>query len=302
MTITQFEYLLAVVNHGNFSAAAKSCFVTQPSLSIQVQNLEDELGVILLDRSQKPIVPTEIGCIVLEQIRTTIAEFYTTKDKVNIIKGAVSGRLRLGIIPTVSPYLMPKFIPDFIERCPEVELEICDMHTSDIISALNQDMIDVAILSGGESAIPIKETKLFDDKLYLYVSPKNDLYKRNSIFIDDINIKQLLILSEGNCLRNQTLKLCKERENLRLPYDFKASSLETLMYTVDSTSMVTIIPGMAIGFIPESKYKQIKPFIGVNAYRTITMAVGRTYVKKSLVDAVVKSVMAVHKKYSIPEL
>jgi LysR family hydrogen peroxide-inducible transcriptional activator len=298
MTISQLEYFLAVVNHGSFSAAAEHSFVTQPSLSMQIGNLEDELGVILLNRGSRPIVPTEAGRVVLEQARKAITAFYATKDKVDHLKGDISGRLRLGVIPTVSPDLLPGFVSEFIQRYPNVELDIRDLFTADLIEALNRDTVDIAILSGGID-MKIRETPLFDDKLYVYASPKNKLYHQDSILIPEIDIHEMLILSEGNCLRNQILTLCKARKKIRLPYNFANCSLETLMHTVDSTSAMTIIPGMAIEYIPEGKRKQIKPFGQIDAKRTITMAVGRTYAKESLVRAVRESALAVARKFDM---
>ena len=298
MTIIQLEYFLAVVNHGSFSTAAEYCFVTQPSLSIQISNLEEELGVILLDRKSKPIVPTEIGWAVVDQAREAVAAFYGTKDKVNDLKGKTSGNLRLGVIPTVSPYLMPHFIPEFLRKYPDVRLDIRDMYTSDLIEALNRDMVDVAILSGGTD-MKIRETELFDDKLYVYTSPRNKLFSRESVLVPDIDVHQLLILSEGNCLRNQILTLCKARKKIKLSYNFANCSLETLMHTVDHSSMLTIIPGMAVEYIPEEKRDRIKPFANVDAHRKITMAVGRTYMKESLVQAVRESIMSIAKRYDI---
>ena len=293
MTIIQLEYLLAVANHGSFSIAAENCFVTQPTLSMQIQNLEDELGVTLLDRNSKPIVPTDVGLAVLEQAKEAIAAFYATKETISDHKGELTGKLRLGVIPTISPFLLPKFVPEFVKRCPKVELDIRDMFTADIIDALSRDMIDIAILSGGYQ-IKIKETKLFYDKLYFYVSPRNELYGRSEIPMEEVDVKQLLILSEGNCLRNQVLKLmCLARQKIKSPYNFANCSLETLMHMVDVTSALTVIPGMAIDFIPEGKRKQIKPFSRVHAHRKISMAVGHTYVKESLVNAVKESIMVV---------
>ena len=298
MTIIQLEYFLAVVNHGSFSTAAEYCFVTQPSLSMQISNLEEELGVILLDRSSKPIAPTEAGQVFLQQARKAVAAFYSTKEKVNDLKGKVSGRLRLGVIPTISPYLMPWFIPEFIKRYPNVELDIRDLYTPDLIEALNRDTVDVGILSGGID-MKIREMPLFDDKLYVYVSPKNKLYEKESVLISDIDVRQLLLLAEGNCLRNQILTLCKARKKIKLAYNFANCSLETLMHTVDTTAMLTIIPGMAIEHIPEEKRKQIKPFDKVDAKRTITMAVGRTYARDSFVRAVRESVLEAAKRYEV---
>jgi len=296
MTIIQLEYFLAVANHGSFSTAAEYCFVTQPSLSMQVQNLEDELGVILLDRSSKPIVPTEVGQVVLEQAKEAVASFYHTKEKVSSLKGELSGKIRLGIIPTISPYLMPKFIPAFIKKYPEVELEIRDMMVLELIDALNRDIIDVAIFSSGAS-IKIKEIKLYDEKLYLYVSPQNELFTHKEIALEDINPRDLLMLSEGNSPYNQLLKkVFFARKKTKLSYNFANCSLETLLYTVDKTSSLTIIPGMAIDYVPEEKRKQIKRFAKIHAHRRIIMAVGHTYVKESLVQAMKETILAVSKK------
>lgn len=298
MTITQLEYFMAVVNHGSFSTAAEYCFVTQPSLSMQIAHLEDELGVTLLDRNSRPLVPTEVGQLVLEQARKAVVAFYRTRELVNDIKGDVAGKLKLGVIPTVSPYLMPLFLPEFMKRYPDVELEIREMFTADIIDALNRDTIDVAILSGGID-MKIRETVLFEDKLYVYVSPKNPLYNKKSILIQDINVRQLLLLSEGNCLRNQALTLCKARKKIKLPYDFMDGSLETLMHTVDASAALTIIPGMAIGYIPEERRQQIKPFGKVHAHRNITMAAGRTFARDSLVEAVRESAIAAAERFEV---
>jgi LysR family hydrogen peroxide-inducible transcriptional activator len=301
MTITQLEYFLAVVNYGSFSIAAEHCFVTQPSLSTQIGHLEDEVGMILLVRGSKPIVPTEAGRVLLEQAQEAVSAFYATKEKLNELKGNLSGKLRLGVIPTVSPYLMPWLVLELLKRYPEVTIEIRDMFTADLIDALNRDTIDVAILSGGID-MKIRETELFKDKLYVYVSPKNKLYGKESVLVQEIDIRELLILSEGNCLRNQILTLCKARKKINLAYDFINGSLETLMHMVDASSCLTIIPGMAIEYIPEEKRKQIKPFGQVDAHRMITLAVGRTYAREALVKAIRESILAAAGRYELQNM
>uniref|UniRef100_S0DDC6 Putative transcriptional regulator n=1 Tax=termite gut metagenome TaxID=433724 RepID=S0DDC6_9ZZZZ len=302
MTIVQLEYLLAVVNHGSFSAAAEYCFVTQPTLSMQIANLEDELGVTLLDRNAKPIAPTEAGLAVVEQAKEAVAAFYGTKEKVSNLKGELSGKLRLGVLPTISPYLMPHFIIEFQKKCPNVELEIWDMLTSEIIEALEHDTIDIAIFSGGESPIKIRETDLFDDKFYVYVSPKHRFFGRKSMLLSEIDIKELLIISEGNCMRNQTFELCKEKKKVKSPYTFASCPLETLIHMVDATdSTMTVIPGMAVMYLPEERRKQVIPFEKFHAHRKITMAVGRTYIRESLISAVREAVLTAAEKFKLAE-
>ncbi len=296
MTIVQLEYLLAVANHGSFATAAEHCFVTPSALSMQITNLENDLGVTLLDRSQKPIVPTEAGEIFLEQAKKALAEFYKSREKINDIKGTLSGDLRIGVITTVSPYLMPAFVPLFTQKCPDIKLRIYDLHIADIVEALSRDRIDIAIVAGGESEVKILETELFDDRLYMYVSPENKLYGRKEVLVEDIDVEKLLILSEGNCLRNHALRLCKARKAVDPQFDFVNGSLENLMYTVDRTSFTTVIPGMAIRSIPEEKRDRIIPFGGVDAKRRITMAIAPTYVRESLANIMKETVMEVAKE------
>lgn len=295
MTIVQLEYLLAVANYGSFSLAAEKCFVTQPSLSMQVKNLEEELGVILLDRSKKPVIPTEAGQVVLAQAREAVSAFRRVKESVNDLKGEVSGVLRLGAIPTIAPYLLHRFIPDFMRQYPRVELQIKEMVTSEIIQALNRDMLDAAILAGGTSPGEIVEEELFDDRFYAYVSTGHPLYERSNIRIEDIDVRHLLLLSEGNCLRDQVIELCQAQRKINVPYSFESGSLETLMRIVDNTSNMTIIPEMVIDFIPKEKHAQIKTLAKGATSRKITIAVRRTYVKRSLIAALKESIVAAAK-------
>lgn len=293
MTIVQLEYFLAIATHGSFVTAAENCFVSPSALSMQISALENELGVTLLDRNKKPIVPTEAGEAFGEQARKAVVQFHKTKEVVNDIKGDMSGTLRIGVIPTINPYLIPLFIPPFTLKCPNIRVRIYDMYTTDLVEALAMDNIDIGILSGGQSAVKIKETELFDDKLYMYVSPENELFGRPRIEIRDIDVRKLLILSDGNCLRNQTLELCEARRAADPPFDFVRSSLENLMLTVDNTSGTTVIPSMAIHTIPEDRRRQIIPFATDRARRKITMAISHTFVRESLIDLVRETILEV---------
>ena len=207
MTIIQLEYLLAVANYGSFSLAAEKCFVTQPSLSMQVKNLEEELGVIVLDRSKKPVLPTDAGLAVIRQAKEAVQAFAMVREVVSDLQNEISGTLRLGVIPTIAPYLLHRFIPDFVRKCPKVELQIREMMTGDIIRALDRDMLDAAIMAGGTSPEGIREEELFNDRFFAYVSTDHPLCQRSNIRIEDIDVRHLLLLSEGNCLRDQVIEL-----------------------------------------------------------------------------------------------
>ena len=294
MTIIQLEYLLAVANYGSFSLAAEKCFVTQPSLSMQVKNLEEELGVIVLDRSKKPVLPTDAGLAVIRQAKEAVQAFAMVREVVSDLQNEISGTLRLGVIPTIAPYLLHCFIPDFVRKCPKVELQIREMMTGDIIRALDRDMLDAAIMAGGTSPEGIREEELFNDRFFAYVSTDHPLCQRSNIRIEDIDVRHLLLLSEGNCLRDQVIELCQAQKNIARQCSFESGSLETLMRIVDNTpNLITIIPEMVADYIDEKHRPQVKTLAKGAASRKITIAVRRTYVKRSLIDALKESVMNV---------
>ena len=303
MTILQLEYFLAVVNHGSFSAASRHCFISQPSLSIQIQRLEKELGVVLLDRNSKPVVPTEEGLPILEQARNTVEAFRAVKEKVNERQREVSGKLRLGIIPLLSPYILPKFIPEFVRRCPDVELEIRDVIPADLVEAFNRNLIDVAILFGGGEPQPnIVETKLFIDNLYVYVSPRNKLYGRDVLCESDLDLSQMLVVQEDPWMCEKRYAAGEARKQAKAPYLFMHTSIETLIHMVDVTSTFTIVPGMAIDYIAAEKHDRIKVFNQSGAHRTVTMAVVRNYMRNKVIDAVRESFMVVAEQNVLAEL
>lgn len=291
MTIIQLEYLLAVANCGSFSAAAEHCFVTQPSLSMQVKALEEELGVVLLDRSKKPVIPTEAGEVVLAHARETLKAYDGIKESVAELKGETAGKLRLGVIPTIAPYLLHKFLPTFVHDYPKVELEISEMVTADIVDALRRDRLDAALVAGGTCGEGINEQELFSDRFYAYVSPNNPLFERSNIRIEEIDLKELVILSPGNCMRDQVFELCQAKRSMPSHYSFESGSLDTLMRIVDCTSCLTIIPEMAIEYIPAEHRAQLKMLAKGATSRKIAVAVRRTYVKNSIIKALTSTIL-----------
>ncbi len=292
MTIIQLQYLIEVANCGSFSGASERCFVTQPSLSMQIKALEDELGVVLLDRSKKPVIPTDAGNVVIAQAQETLHAYNYIRESVAELKGETSGKLRLGVIPTIAPYLLHKFIPDFVKEFPRVELEIREMITADIIEALKHDNIDAAIVASGTCGDGIVEHDLFSDRFYAYVSPENPLFERTNIRIEDIDLKDLILLSRGNCMRDQIIELCQARRSVPSHYYFESGSLDTLMRIVDCTACLTIIPEMALEYIPAERRAQVKTLAKGATSRRIAIVVRRTYVKNSIISALESTIMA----------
>lgn len=259
---------------------------------MQVKALEEELGVVLLDRSKKPVIPTEAGEVVIAQARETLKAYNYIKESVAELKGETAGKLRLGVIPTIAPYLLHKFLPAFVRDYPKVELEISELVTADIVEALRRDRLDAALVAGGTCGDGIVEQELFGDRFFAYVSPNNPLYERSNIRIEDIDLKDLVILSPGNCMRDQVIELCQAKRNMPSHYTFESGSLDTLMRIVDCTSCLTIIPEMSVEYIPHDRRDRIKTLAKGATSRKIAVAVRRTYVKNTIIRALADTVMA----------
>ncbi len=258
---------------------------------MQIKALEEELGVVLLDRSKKPIIPTSVGEVVLAQARETLKAYNYIHESVAEMKGETAGKMRLGVIPTIAPYLLHKFIPSFVREYPKVELEIREMVTADIVEALKKDRIDAALVASGTCGDGIVEHDMFGDRFYAYVSPEHPLYERSNIRIEDIDTKDLILLSSGNCMRDQILELCQAMKGVPTNYYFESGSLDTLMRIVDCTSYMTIIPEMALEFIPREHRGRVKTIAKGATSRRIALAVSRTYVKRSIVEALRRTIL-----------
>ena len=294
---------MAVANYGSFSVAAKHCKISQPSLSVQIQNLEEELGIILFDRSTKPVTPTNSGVSLIEQARNAVSEFHAMTARAKEIKGSVSGKLTMAVVPTVAPYVLPRWIPVFIEQYPDVELELCDMLPTDIPDALDRDLIDIAIVSGGKLPEVYREQKLFVDKFYVYLSPGHELGDRTVVYEHDLDFGKLVFMTEGLAQRTKRREIQEARANMKQHYSFRNTSLETLMRLVDNTpGGAAVIPGMAVDYVPAERRGQVKTFANAGAQRTITLAVSRTCAKQGLINAVAKSIIATSEQYVLTDL
>ncbi|MFI3322926.1 MAG: LysR substrate-binding domain-containing protein [Rikenellaceae bacterium] len=298
MTIIQLEYLLSVAKHGSFSVAANHCYVTQPSLSTQIKNLEDELGVLLLNRSTKPLELTEAGKIVVEKAKNAIAEFYMVEETVKEMKGEVSGTLKIAAIPTIAPYLLHKFIPKFADAYPKLHIEISEMFTHDIVKAINDGKIDVAILAAGFlEGSGIKEDILFEDRFYYYAADNNPLLNDSEVSVMDIDVSSLLLLADGHCLRTQILDLCNSKNPLGANLNLQGGSLETIIRMVDQAQKATILPKMAVDFMSEETRKtKVREFKErKSTSRQISIAYGKNFIKKATLESLKEFIIANHK-------
>ena len=282
MTIIQLEYLIAVAKYGSFSAAATHCNVTQPSLSTQIKNLEEQLGVTLFIRNTKSIKLTEIGRGVVSQSKVAIAQFYGIEEYIKQMRGEIRGTLSVAAIPTIAPYLLHRFIPTFVADYPNVELVVKEMVTSDIISALESGTLDIGIAAAGFfEGEDIVEIPMFDDEFYLYASKDNEILQQEQISIIELDVNKLLLLKDGHCLRTQILDLCNKSNPLSSNLQLEGGSLETIMRVVDVTGGMTILPRMVIDFLSQERRDScVRQFKEKNSTkRNIALVTSRNFIK-----------------------
>lgn len=291
MTIVQLEYLVAVAQYGSFSVAAEKCFVTQPSLSIQIKNLEEELGVVLVDRSKKPVELTEAGSKVLMKTQAVLTAVKQVKESVLEMQGKISGELRIAAIPTVAPYLLHRFVPAFHKKYPEVKLSIFEYKTSEIIDALLKETLDVGILAEGFVPATITEEPLFDDPFFAFVSPNHKLIDEKKIALSKLDPGELMLLTEGHCLRTQILNVCSTIEQEKTDMTIECGALDTLLRLTVATDGITIVPKMSLGYIPSPDSRCIKPIVEKDAIRTITLATNRYFPKQTLLKVLKTEIM-----------
>ena len=244
MTIVQMQYILAVARWGSFTMAAEKCFVTQPTLSMQIQKLEEQLDVQIFDRNKKPVAVTPIGSKIVEQASIVIGEAMRIKDIIDSEKNSVSGDFRLGIIPTVMPTLLPLFLRTYMKKYPKVTLHVEEIQTPNMLEALKDGMIDAGI-----AATPLQEPDIIEHPLYLepmvaFVDENSDLYRKKKVTPEDISRQQLLLLENGHCFRNSVLNLCQDAKKTTAEQKFRLSSgnFETLVGLSKDGFGTTVLP------------------------------------------------------------
>jgi LysR family hydrogen peroxide-inducible transcriptional activator len=286
-SLVQVQYCLAVLRLGSFQKAAKACFVTQPTLSMQIQKLEEQLGIMLFDRSRKPIAPTEQGRAILSQFDVVMREVGRVEDVILRMRGEISGPYTLGIIPTLAPYLVPLFVAKFAKRFAKVKLQIRERTTHEIVADLKSGSLDGGILATPLHDPEISEVDLFREPFYVYQSKALQLPvdQHRRIAIDKLPLEKILVLDEGHCLRTQVLDLCGMRQDG--PLLLTAASLMTLMRAVDAGGGFSIVPYLATTPLSaHAQEQQVLEIAGVEPYRQIGLVTHRSFVKAALHNAV----------------
>jgi len=298
ITLTQLEYIVAVDTFRHFGRAAEHCFITQPTLSMQIKKLEEDLEVIIFDRSKQPMIPTDIGRRIIDQARIALQESGRINNIIKEHKNLISGELKIGIIPTLAPYLLPLFIGNYKRKYPNINIRIDELTTANIIDHLNRDLIDVGILVTPLKEDRINEKPLFYEEMLLYLNDNHPLASQTNIKLKDIATPELWLLSDGHCFRDQVINLCsfKGAENSALPFHFEAGSLETIMNIVDKEGGLTIIPELATINMSELRFEHVRTFIDTNPLREVSLVYSRHYAKHKLIELLGKEIIT-----SMPE-
>lgn len=294
MTFVQLEYIVAVDTYRHFARAAKQCFVTQPTLSMQIHKLEKELGIRIFDRDKQPVLPTQSGAEIISQARQILSQRNAMEEIIQRRKGIISGELKIGIIPTLAPYLLPLFVQSFTKKYPLVKLIVNELTTEFIMLRLREGRIDAGILVTPLQEIGIKEDILFYEELVTYVSKGNAAYKKSYVLAKDIDPAKLWLLEEGHCFRSQIVNLCELQKSSKEGnhFEYEAGSIETLRRMVDLNDGITIIPELATYDMAAWQQKHLRYFRHPAPVREVSIVVHRDYVKKKLIEVLKKEILA----------
>ncbi|WP_321368712.1 LysR substrate-binding domain-containing protein [uncultured Draconibacterium sp.] len=298
ITLTQLEYIVAVDTHRHFGKAAEACFITQPTLSMQIKKLEEDLEIIIFDRSKQPLIPTDVGARIIEQARVVLKQSDEINNIVKDHKNQVSGMLRIGIIPTLAPYLLPIFVGNYKKKYPNIFIKVVEATTENIIKLLHKDLIDVGILVTPLHEEKILEKPVFYEEMLIYANSGHKLHTQKEITVEDIATPEIWLLSDGHCFRDQVVNLCSYlgTTDSELPFHFEAGSLETLMNIVDREGGITLIPELAKATMSQKRAYNVKNFTNIKPLREVSLVYSRHFAKHKLINLLWKEI-----KESVPK-
>jgi LysR family hydrogen peroxide-inducible transcriptional activator len=294
MTLVQLEYIVAVDTYRSFVGAAEKCFVTQPTLSMQVQKLEEMLNVKIFDRSKQPVIPTEIGSQLIEQARLVLQESQKIKEIISSQQQDIVGELKVGIIPTVAPYLLPQVIASMMEKYPDLKLLIWEYTTEDIIHHLKTGVLDCGILATPLADNAITEIPMYYENFVTYISKNSKLFKKKHIDANDLEDENIWLLNEGHCMRSQVLNICRSTKDNRLQgLTYNTGSVETLIRMVDMNNGATLLPELALAELTPKQLGKVRSFKSPEPVREISLVTHKNYIKKRMLNALKEEILAV---------
>ncbi len=299
MTLTQLSYALAVAKYKNFTIAAEHCFVTQPTLSMQIQKLEDELDTQIFNRSKKPIQLTDIGSKIIDQAKIILDESNRINDIVDQQKGFIGGDFKLGIIPTIMPTLLPLFLKTFIKKYPKVNLKIEELTTEDIVSKLSDGLIDVAIAATPLENDNIKERVLYYEPFVGFVPKEHRLHELDLLNVDSLNIEDMLLLEDGHCFKESVINLCGTFKNKNQRFQLHSGSFDTLIKLSKEGLGMTLLPHLQTLGMAKIDKVFLKEFKAPVPAREVSLIYHKSHLKiqlievlKEVIDSIIRGVIA----------
>lgn len=293
MTLVQLEYIVALDTWRHFVLASEKCFVTQPTLSMQIQKLEEELGVKIFDRTKQPVIPTEIGVRIIAQARIVLREAAVIKQVIDEHKDTMAGEIRIGIIPTLAPFLLPSLFKNVREKFPQVNLIVKEIITEDVVHELKNNRLDCGIVVTPLRDSSINEDILFYEELFVYVSKKNALIDKKYVLPSEIDPNQLWLLEEGHCFRSQILNLCELRKHSDLHFKYETGNIETLKRMVDKSDGITILPELAVMEFSQAQMKLVKRLKEPSPVREVSLVTHRNHLKTKLINILKHEVLTI---------
>jgi LysR family hydrogen peroxide-inducible transcriptional activator len=291
-SLVQYEYLVAVDRYRHFGKAAKACNVSQPTLSMQLQKLEEEFEVTFFDRTKQPILPTPQALPIIEQAKVLLRENEKIKHLVKVNEGELVGDFHLAVIPTVAPYLLHRFVGEFATLHPKLNLTISERTTAEIIESLDRDEIEAGILATPLANLSLDERPLYYEPFFVYTSKNHSLFKLKSVEEDELPAHEIWLLAEGHCLRNQVVRLCSMRKSSAVfkNVKFDSGSLETLIHLINQGHGYTLLPALAADSVITKNGSQLKEFKKMIPAREISMVYQRSQYKQAIIKALIESV------------
>ena len=296
MTLQQLEYILAVNQFRHFAKAAEYCRVTQPTLSAMIQKLEEELDTRIFDRSQQPVCPTPVGIHIIEQAQNILVQANRIKNIIEEEKHSLTGTFKLGILPTVAPYLLPRFFPQLMKKYPDLDIRVVEMKTNDIKKALQTGEIDAGIVASLAGMEELQQTQLFYEQFFAYVSREDALFNNEVIRTSDLNGEQLWLLDEGHCFRDQLVRFCQMKSARASQLAYHLGSMETFMRMVESGKGVTFIPELAVLQLGDAQKELVRSFAIPCPTRQVVLLTNKNFIRHTLLEVLVKEI-----KLSVPK-
>ena len=296
MTLQQLEYILAVNQFRHFAKAAEYCRVTQPTLSAMIQKLEEELDTRIFDRSQQPVCPTPVGIHIIEQAQNILVQANRIKNIIEEEKHSLTGTFKLGILPTVAPYLLPRFFPQLMKKYPNLDIRVVEMKTNDIKKALQTGEIDAGIVASLAGMEELQQMPLFYEQFFAYVSREDALFNNEVIRTSDLNGEQLWLLDEGHCFRDQLVRFCQMKSARASQLAYHLGSMETFMRMVESGKGVTFIPELAVLQLGNAQKELVRSFAIPCPTRQVVLLTNKNFIRHTLLEVLVKEI-----KLSVPK-